>query len=94
MAVKGARASKFAEFLKSPRARGQRCETCKMSKDILDTIKQFAEAVDKGLTEQSAMAFHRFLSDEFSYPLGETALNHHIASCVRGQTTKRAKRRG
>jgi len=85
------RSKALNDFLKSPKRRSQRCETCAGPKEITDAISAFAKAQETGDTEQSLAAFHRFLVDNYDFPRGETALYNHIVNCVRGRAQKRAR---
>lgn len=87
----GGRNKKLTDFLKSPKRRSMRCETCAGPKPIVEAIVAFARAQESGDTEQSLAAFHRFLVDEYDFPRGETALYNHIVNCVRGKAARRGR---
>jgi hypothetical protein len=94
MAVKksgGSGNKKLNDFLKSPKTRGMRCETCSGPQEIKDAIVMFSKAQETGSTDQSMSAFYRFLVDEYDFPRGETALYNHIANCVRGRARRSAR---
>lgn len=81
----------LTDFLKSPKKRSLRCETCAGPKPIVEAIVAFSKAQENGDTEQSLAAFHRFLVDNYDFPRGETALYNHIQNCVRGRAQRRAR---
>ena len=85
------RAKALNDFLKSPKARNRRCETCGGPKAVTEAIVAFAQAQESGETEQSLAAFHRWLVDNYDFPRGETALYNHIVNCVRGRAKRNAR---
>lgn len=81
----------LSDFLKSPKLRSRRCETCAGPQPIKDAVTTFVKAQETGDTEQSLAAFHRFIVDHLDYPRGETALYNHIQNCVRGRASRRGR---
>jgi hypothetical protein len=85
------RAQALNAFLKSPRTKVKRCETCNGPEDIRAAIVAFVKARNAGATNQSLAAFHRFLGEVYGYKPGETALYSHVENCVKGGSKRRGK---